>query len=308
MKKIQCSIDNYINGNNSICREERQYALYLSNVLRKYNTLLKRAGKKDVIQIFKVCGIPEAASVQYVFYEAAFMRDFFQRNRRLQFYYARVGGKDISNEDDFWNKSEYSRSSPICEKMDKEKSFNRQLFKYCYKKLQIKENLHPLLKDEDLDSLLKDVDIEEVHYGVNRKDSPEMTEKIPEIEKLKDDPRILLPETVADKLRSNLREMMNSKPDIAVIYEDRGKRYLLFLECKFESGESTSRSGSSQTLIQWKIAHFLCEHHFFGEDKIYVSEIMDEDKKSKKVVFTRKDDSSKIRIGSLIELERGIFE
>ena len=35
-EELDLSIDNYISNEFSICREERQYALYLSNVLRYY--------------------------------------------------------------------------------------------------------------------------------------------------------------------------------------------------------------------------------------------------------------------------------
>ena len=80
MNTIPCSIDNYICDNNSICREERQYALYLNNILRKFSTPLKRARCEEVQKIFNVCRIPQDASIQHVFYEATFMRDFFQRN------------------------------------------------------------------------------------------------------------------------------------------------------------------------------------------------------------------------------------
>ena len=292
MQKLLCSIENYISDNYSICREERQYALYLSNVLRKYNTPLKRAENENINRIFDVCWIPKTATIQHVFYEAAFMRDFFQRNRRIQFYFANVGGEEI-READFWEKSEYDRNSPICEKMNKKNSFNRKLFKYCCKELPVEDYLDALLED-----------IEEVHYGIKRNEQNE----IPEIENLKKNLYLESSDAIADRLRMELREMMNSKPDIAVIYEDGEMRYLLFLECKFESSESTSNSGSTQTILQWKIADFLCKNHFFGDDEIYVSPKMADDKKSKIVMFTRKNDSSKIIIKNLIELEQKIFE
>ncbi len=306
MKKVQCSIDNYVCDNNSICREERQYALYLSNVLRKYYSPLKRDEDENVNRIFNVCRIPETATIQHVFYEAAFMRDFFKRNRMIQFYLANVEGEEIC-EDYFWKKSKFNRSSPICKKMNKEKSFNRKLFRYCWQKLKEEKKLDLQV---DLDSLLSDEKIEEVHYGVARKDSQNMPEKIREIENLKKSLRIESSAAIADKLRMELREMMNSKPDIAVIYEDGGTRYLLFLECKFESYEKSSNSGSLQTKIQWKIADFLCENRFFGDDELCVSpKMVDNGNQSIKVVFTRNnDDNSKINIGNLIKLEQEIFE
>ena len=50
---------------------------------------------------------------------------------------------------------------------------------------------------------------------------------------------------------------MNSKPDIAVIYQKNGQRYLLFIECKFESSEGRYDS-LSQREVQYHIADFLC--------------------------------------------------
>lgn len=295
MNTIPCSIDNYICDNNSICREERQYALYLSNVLRKYSTPLKRARREDIQKIIKVCEIPDDATIQYVFYEATFMRDFFQRNRRIQFYFANVGEKDLKDlktEEEikeFWEKSEYNRKKrSICKKMDVKKSFNKKLFEYCYEE--------PIDK-QDLDGFFSD--IEEVHYSVNRKE-------ILEIVKLKN--RFKLSEDAVDSFRLKLREMMNSKPDIAVIYEDNGKHYLLFLECKFESRESTSPRGASQTDIQWHIADFLCKSGYFGNVKIKVPESMNKKKQSVKVVFSRNCNKDTIEIASLIKLEQQIFK
>lgn len=142
-------------------------------------------------------------------------------------------------------------------------------------------------------------DIEEVHYSVNRKE-------ILEIVKLKN--RFKLSEDAVDSFRLKLREMMNSKPDIAVIYEDNGKHYLLFLECKFESRESTSPRGASQTDIQWHIADFLCKSGYFGNVKIKVPESMNKKKQSVKVVFSRNCNKDTIEIASLIKLEQQIFK
>ena len=308
MNTISCSIDNYICDNNSICREERQYALYLSNVLRKYSTPLKRARREDIQKIIKVCEIPDDATIQYVFYEATFMRDFFQRNRRIQFFFANVGEKnieDIKTKEvikDFWKNSEYKRKKrSICKKMNIEKSFNKKLFEYCYK-VQFQKQIDKIVLDEIFnDNDIEDVYYEEVHYGINRKE-----EEILEIVKMKN--LFKLSEEEVNSFYSKLREMMNSKPDIAVIYENKGTHYLLFLECKFESTESTSPSGTSQTDIQWHIADFLCKSGFFGNVTIEVAESMNKEKKSVKVVFSRSCDKDTIEIASLIKLEQQIFK
>ena len=83
---LSISIDNYINNECSICREERQYALYLSNVLRYYgknpkNKTTNRIGDNEKVKnIFKACGFNDVdlknIVIENVFYEATFMRDF----------------------------------------------------------------------------------------------------------------------------------------------------------------------------------------------------------------------------------------
>lgn len=110
--------------------------------------------------------------------------------------------------------------------------------------------------------------------------------------------------------------MMNAKPDIAVVYEDSGRKFLLFLECKFESGESSYPKGDvRQCEIQGKIADFLCKYVLDG---MKVSSLM-EDKKgnhqyvSPVIQFVRekKESSSKakeILISDLIRLNNEIFE
>ncbi|HBA47220.1 MAG TPA: hypothetical protein DCZ91_05370 [Lachnospiraceae bacterium] len=87
-KDYSCSIENYIRGdagsNYSICREERQYVVFLYNILRKYHAFKDRSNNDEVHKIItKACGIPEKADIECVFYEATFMRDFFERNRRI---------------------------------------------------------------------------------------------------------------------------------------------------------------------------------------------------------------------------------
>ena len=79
MDKI--SIDRYISGAESLCREERQFALYLNNIL-----LGIKAGKitgNDRETILTACGL-DGAEIDDMFYEAAFMRDLFN-NDKIQF-------------------------------------------------------------------------------------------------------------------------------------------------------------------------------------------------------------------------------
>ena len=78
----ECSIEHFIQDEYSICREERQYAVFLYNILRKYRNKDKRIDK-EVVSIFDACNIPRGAEIQNVFYEATFMRISLKRNRRL---------------------------------------------------------------------------------------------------------------------------------------------------------------------------------------------------------------------------------
>ena len=77
MANGRIDIERYISGADGadpICREERQYALFLNNIL-----LGIKAGKitgDDRKDILSACGL-EGAEIDDVFYEAAFMRDIF---------------------------------------------------------------------------------------------------------------------------------------------------------------------------------------------------------------------------------------
>lgn len=303
LQNLNLSIDNYVKDNLSICREERQYALYLSNVLRYYgkNPSGKPANRigndAEVKKIFIACGFKENeldnVVIENVFYEATFMRDFFERNRRIHL-------SKPSKKEDVCLQKTFKRSS--YEIKDKEKSFNRKLLCFCWEKIgQSKKGNEEI----DFNNL---GDIEEYNYGRN---------EIP----------------VKFKAIKNLaRAMMNSKPDLAVIYRDSKsdkREKLLFLECKFDSGEDkvSGDEGTddyTQTAIQGYIAEFLCKYYL----DIDVSNIMEDPKNSgkycsRKIQFKRKvkeaateltviDDNGEgannyIDISSLIDLESEIF-
>ena len=66
MSKIQ--LNEFINGNDSICREERQYALYLYNILDKQGSIVIKNNEKK--QDYKI---------EKVFFEVSFLRDYFER-------------------------------------------------------------------------------------------------------------------------------------------------------------------------------------------------------------------------------------
>lgn len=68
-------IARYVSGADSVCREERQFALYLHNVLLGIGAGKLENGKKEILE---ACGLPEDAHIERVFYEATFMRDIFE--------------------------------------------------------------------------------------------------------------------------------------------------------------------------------------------------------------------------------------
>ena len=73
------SIDQYISGAASICREERQYALYLNNVLMNIKGKIEgeKPLSKEDYEILTACALPKDVRIEHVFYEATFMRDIF---------------------------------------------------------------------------------------------------------------------------------------------------------------------------------------------------------------------------------------
>lgn len=230
-KDYCCSIDNYISDENSICREERQYALFLCNILKYYQSSDAR-----VKIIFDACGIPSDATIENVFYEAAFMRDFFHKSR------------------------------------EKRESFNQKLITYVSKGKVLYSG-------------------KEVNLGRNEIECDDLDKKRKYV----------------------IRWMMEAKPDLAVIYKQKNKKFLLFIECKFESGESVYKAdkfGLSQRQIQWKIAEFLCKKYW--NDDIEVSDVMKK-KRSRLVTFVRLPEAPKklpenpIHITELIKLNEDIF-
>lgn len=278
-EKHRCSIENYIREdtdfNYSICREERQYAVFLYNILRKFHA---HESRSDMIRkiITEVCRIPEKADIQHVFYEAAFMRDFFERNRRI---YWEGSAKEKLFQQSF---------SPSERRLKAENSFNYALIQYVCKSEKVSESFQWSQPEN--------------HLGQNKMGI------------LND----------RKQIQSVIREMMNAKPDLAVIYHvteaeegdphELGRDYLLFLECKCGSGESTYESGYRQCEIQGKIADFLCNHYL--KDNMEASPFMKNDKKcncqyaSLLIQFARKKaDASQgiISISDLIHLNNQIF-
>lgn len=304
-----CSVENYIMGNviskdgcskdmaaYSICREERQYAVFLYNILRKYRKPESRKPDSRLKHIFHVCKVPEEAEITGVFYEATFMRDFFERNRRIHW-----AGNPKETEKKLLQKS----FSPPDKRIAGNNSFNYRLLKYVYEDRK-EQGTFPIPPEK--------WKLEEKNLGHNEYSDKELD---------------LFEKEIIEDMQPYVRQMMNAKPDIAVIYHtthkhelhEAGKNYLLFLECKFESGESFyPGKGSEQNVfprltqctVQGKIADFLCANYL----DIEVSPSMrNENKKnnhkyaSPMIQFVRKNpDETNILINDLIHLNNQIFE
>lgn len=209
MKKFSAEnlAENYLWCNEPICREERQYALFM------YKRLMDLVGKEIIIKdnttspctfwldkdlksdgdFLAVCGLKEGkVKIKEVFYEVTFMRDFFQ-------YYK---SKDGSG-----------------------KGFNESLINFVKSKEENPESFDDW--ENDLDKNLG-----------------------------------MLP--IADKeqkLHIKVRNMMNSKPDIGILYEQGDCNYMRFLECKYLSKQG-KQNGELQYDIQNNILNFLCKYVF----------------------------------------------
>lgn len=290
MEKYRCSVENFMKDNYSICREERQYAVFLYDILRKYKDPDEDERKKkdgDVFHIFDACSIPPNAKIEHVFYEPTFMRDFFERNRRI------VLGKDrlaqILLQITF---------SPSDYKMDKEDSFNYKLVKYVCEKVYGEKNVISDMKLWNLEE-----------YNLGGSISEEFKQK--EMEIIRSTTTDKESQKKAGVIQDRIRQMMNAKSDIAVIYsvynkEGNEERKLLFLECKFESGESTYKGSESeecdetvtQRAIQWMVADFLCSKYLEG---IQVADVMKENKSCLvKFVRNKRKEKKEIEIEKLI--------
>ncbi|MCM1257100.1 MAG: hypothetical protein NC307_04525 [Roseburia sp.] len=282
--KYGISIENFICDEVSICREERQYAVFLYNILQKYRDPDSRKGKTKVQEIFQACGLEGNVVVEHVFYEATFMRDFFERDRRLR----------LSNESEWPEKLKNKKFTPSKGNVLSEKSFNEELIRYVWK----------WGKEDEKDGDEIEMEYAKLEHNLGQ-------------EKIGDDKLSIngkeVPETKKKWILYRVRWMMNAKPDIAVIYRTSdGQNYLLFLECKFNFGESsysyedeTGKQVMKQSEIQWRVADFLKQ--YLGGIEVANCK---KEKRSQLVKFVRKDkkEDNEIQIEDLIEMNKEMFK
>lgn len=242
--------NDYLRNENSICREERQYAVLLYNCLRGMKGNGLKINDEKLKNLKEELFGKEPINIEYVFYEATFMRDFFYEDRK---------------------KSKEQRDK------DKKNRFNMRLS--CYLEMLKNDLMHDeKLEDcENLKSMLyawkhdenKIAEVLDSHLGMLR------AEKRKHVFENEEEGNIL-------------KLLMNSKPDIAVIYSKKInneiKKYLQFFECKFES-EETKPYGIQQTKTQDLIAGFLT----WDENKI-----ADSYEKTKLIRFVRKNQNEMI--------------
>lgn len=126
-KQYGCTAENFVKNeepNYSVCREERQYAVFLYNILCYYRRPERRC--QQARDIFKACGLKDAI-VEQVFYEATFMRDFFERNRRLV-----LGKGEEKKMPDILLQKSFTRKNKSMEEKAKD-AFNYKLMEYVHK-------------------------------------------------------------------------------------------------------------------------------------------------------------------------------
>lgn len=202
--RTKITFDNYIKDEYSICREERQYALMLNNIL-KARSKNKSFGGKKADEIIRICGL-DGITIENVFYEATFMRDYFERDRRLV--------NCVNNEEKLLNKTcSYEK------KDDKYvNKFNKKLIEYVLRKELFGVDVTVI--EQNMEKHWYE------HLGGN------IQLKLEKLDEYK-------------KFFEYIKCMMNAKPDIAVVGEKKGDQILIFLECKFESDEDKYCKGKS---------------------------------------------------------------
>lgn len=260
------SIDDFLGKEGGLCREERQYALFL------YNSLCvgdEGIDKEIIEKIFKNQDI----EIKKVFYEATFMRDYFcaDRKRRLLGWDKEKCCHNLEQSDQLiknklnnkvkkqeghktvYEKIEYKDVTADLE--NRGDSFNEKLVRFLAEKYNVKNPDRP---------------ITQCSFYINRNFGTNNFSK-------------QLNGGGIRVIASVAKAMMNAKPDIAVYYEDKEdkKEKLLFLECKYCSDESTYEdimeclgklgitdiTSKGQVAIQDLICEFLCESLFAGEVK-----------------------------------------
>ena len=226
-----------------VCREERQYALFLYNIL-----LAKMMGcstNETAEKIINNCIIgkdndcKDMFSLDAVYYEVTFMRDYFIKDRERIFSECGIDSKNISS-------NIKKMKFVIDEDSAYNNSFNEYLIKFVLGKMNV-----PGYKKE-VEEALGDL---KFHNLGNREVKRVIKEKWgPDCKSYAEDQDT----RAVYNAMYMASAMMQSKPDIAVIYHKKdNKKKLRLFECKYLSNE-TLKNELSQRMIQSYISEFIC--------------------------------------------------
>ena len=260
-------LNNYFGGKDKegneikpICREERQYALFM------YNKILELVQKEqsdyndnDKILLGNL-GLDVNSKILNVYYEVTFMRDFIFKEKINK-------GKDFNDslynyiKDKIQNDCQLkwlTLKDEIEHLMDKDK----EKYKYILSDYKLNKDNPFNIKNFGKESIYKTVNYGSSVKGKIKHNIEGISDKLDKSDK----------EEWHYSVRILMRAMMNSKADIGILYLDKEKKYhLKFIECKYESDESDVRllplkKDDSiekpfvlrQTVIQYFICDFIC--------------------------------------------------
>ncbi|MCR5686179.1 MAG: hypothetical protein K6G81_12340 [Lachnospiraceae bacterium] len=264
------SIDSYlIKGETSWCREERQMALFLYNVLlglKKGQSVGNEAIEKALIDVFG-CKKLSDIEVTQVYYEAAILRDYF--------YYLSDDDKIDFNQKllNFCFLQSEKESNTVTE------GIRRLVERYCLVEKNGKVNKKGKSLTGAKEDLYKCADL-----CVNDEDENDKSREKPWPGCVLKNNEVIRKEDISLEDENEIKRLMikqkihfacmimNAKPDIMVIYKEKNEKKALILECKYESeaGKYKDFAGVEsidQEFLQEMIMQFLFGKRDFGEVK-----------------------------------------
>lgn len=267
---------NYLNSQKPICREERQFALFLYNKLDSLKNSPDNILTKEK-NLLKVCGLELATEIKQVAFEAAYLRDLK--------YTAREQDKNLNTQ----NKRVKENGL--------ESEFNNIICR-------------AVLNSDIMKRVRKTIE-NSSFYSEFRKYKFESKECDNCLNKLNDEEA-----KVYKLFLRYIRALMHVKPDIAVVYKTDNtiEEHIKFIECKYMSYEGKYNFGAKcdylqskfehlqQTDLQKMVLNILCgESSLLGENyiaDINIPLVIFESEKNKNRKFV-KESKNKIAIDKL---------
>ena len=268
---------NYLNSQKPICREERQFALFLYNKLDSLKNCPDNILTKEK-ELLKVCGLELAIEIKQVAFEAAYLRDLK--------YTAREQDKNLNTQN----------------KKVKENGLELEFNNIICKAVLASDVMKDLRKTIENSSFYSEFR----QYKFESKECDYCWLSIKNEEESK----------VCGIFLRYIRALMHVKPDIAVVYkiDKTEKEYIKFLECKYMASEGKydfETKGDDllsnfkhllQTDLQIMVLNILCgESGLLGENYIADSDIpivIFESERNKNRKFV-KESKNKIAIDKL---------